>query len=84
MIAQGYTRSRYGNCVYFRQYYDGSFMYLLLYIDDILIASKDKSLISRLKSQLSEEFEMKDLGAVKKIPGMEIQMDQKAGKLYLS
>ena len=50
----------------------------------MLIASKDKSLISDLKSQLSEEFEIKDLGAAKKILGMEIQRDRKAGKLYLS
>jgi len=84
MIAQGCTRSRYDNCVYFRQYSDGSFFYLLLYVDDILIASKDKSLISKLKSQLSEEFEMKDLGAAKKILSMEIQRDRKAGKLYWS
>lgn len=84
MIAQGYTRSRYDNCVYFRQYSDGSFIYLLLYVDDMLIASKDKSLISKLKFQLSEEFEMKDLSAAKKILGMEIQRDRKAGKLYLS
>ena len=56
----------------------------MLYVDEMLIASKDKSLISKLKSQLSEEFEMKDLGVGKKILGMEIQRDQKAGKLYLS
>ena len=84
MIAQGYTCGRYDNCLYFRQYYDGSFIYLLLYVDDMLIASKDKSLISKLKSQLNEEFEMKDLDATKKILGMEIQMDRKVDKLYLS
>ena len=50
----------------------------------MLIASKDTSLISKFKSQLSEEFEMKDLGAAKKILGMEIQRDRKTGKLYLS
>jgi len=75
MITQRYTRSRHDNCVYFRQYSDGSFIYLLLYVDDMLIASKDKSLISKLKSQLSKEFEMKDLGTAKKILGMEIQRD---------
>jgi len=84
MIGQGYTRSRYDNYVCFRQYSDGSLVYLLLYVDDMLIASKDKSLISRLKSQLSREFEMKDLGAAKKIIEMEIQRNQKAEKLYLS
>ena len=57
---------------------------MLLYVDDVLITSKDKSLIDKLKSQLSDEFEMKDLGAAKKILGMEIHRDQKAGKLYLS
>ena len=57
---------------------------MLLYVVDMLIASKDKSLISKLKSQLSEEFETKDLGAAKKILGMEIQRDRKVGKLYLS
>jgi len=39
----------------------------------MLISSKDKSLISKLKSQLSKEFEMKDMGSAKKIQGMEIQ-----------
>jgi len=47
----------------------------------MLIASKDKSLISKLKSQLSNEFEMKNLGANKKILGMEIHRDRKANKL---
>lgn len=86
MVEQGYTRSRYDSCVYFRQYSDGSFIYLLLYVDDMLIASKDKTLINKLKSQLSREFEMKDLGAAKKILGMEMEIlrDRKAGKLYLS
>jgi hypothetical protein len=39
--------------------------------------------IKRLKSLLGDEFEMKDLGAVKKILGIEIHMDRKVGKLYL-
>ena len=44
----------------------------------MLIASKDKSLINNLKSQLNDEFEMKDLGAAKKMLGMEIHRDRKA------
>ena len=58
MIGKGYT-CYYDNCIYFQQCGD-SFICLLLYIDDMLIASEDKSLISKLKSQLSNEFEMKD------------------------
>jgi len=50
----------------------------------MLIASKDKTIFDKLKAQLSNEFEMEDLGAARKILGMEIHRDRKAGKLYLS
>ncbi|KAG8472437.1 hypothetical protein CXB51_035357 [Gossypium anomalum] len=63
---------------------DGSFVYLLLYVDDMLIAAKDKGEIRKVKAQLSEEFEMKDLGPANKILGMEILRDTKTSKLYLS
>jgi len=59
IIGQGYTRSRYDNCVYFQQFFGGSFFYLL-YVDDMLLAFKDMCLINKLKSQLSDGFEMKD------------------------
>lgn len=58
-------------------------MYLLIYVDNMLIVVKDMSEINRLKVQFSGEFEMKDLGATKKILGMEIHKHRKAGKLYL-
>ena len=59
----------------------------VVYVDDILITAKSMLEIKRLKSQLWNGFEKKDLGAVKKIIGMEIYMDGPAGKarkLYLS
>jgi hypothetical protein len=83
MVNIGYSRSEYDNCVYFRKLSDSCFIYLLLYVDDMLIAAKDKSEIHKLKVQLNGEFEMKDLGAAKKILGMEIHRNREAGKLYL-
>ena len=52
--------------VYFRKLRDGLFIYLLLYVDDMLIASKSQNEIEKLKTQLNQEFEMKDLGEAKK------------------
>ncbi|KAE8725588.1 hypothetical protein F3Y22_tig00008386pilonHSYRG00069 [Hibiscus syriacus] len=63
---------------------DGSFIYLLLYFDDMLIASKSQKEIDKLKAQLNQEFEMKDLGEAKKILGMEISRDRQRGKLCLT
>jgi hypothetical protein len=40
--------------------------------------------VKRLKSLLDDEFEMKDLGTMKKFLWVEIHRERKAGKLYLS
>jgi hypothetical protein len=50
----------------------------------MLIAAKSMKEIAALKAQLSSVFDMKDLGAAKKILGMEIIKDRKSGLLYLS
>jgi hypothetical protein len=55
-----------------------------LYVDDMLIAAKGVSEINRLKQQLRGEFEMKDLGAAKRILGMEISRNRVDGKLFLN
>jgi hypothetical protein len=61
MLAHGYSRSNYDHCIYLKQFPNRSFVYLLLYVDDMLIASHDKSLIGELMAQLSHELDMKDL-----------------------
>uniref|UniRef100_A0A3Q7HN83 Reverse transcriptase Ty1/copia-type domain-containing protein n=1 Tax=Solanum lycopersicum TaxID=4081 RepID=A0A3Q7HN83_SOLLC len=63
---------------------DDSFIYLVLYVDDILIAVKKKYDIQKLKGLLSAEFEIKDLGDARKILGMEIIRDRERRKLFLS
>jgi hypothetical protein len=83
MIANGFKMSLCDSCVYIK-FVDGSPIYLLLYVDGMLIAAKSKIDITNLKAQLSREFEMKDLGAGKKILGMEITRDSKSGLLFLS
>ena len=62
MYEKNYTRSKYDQCVYYNKLSGGEYIYLLLYIDDIIIAFKSRLMIDKLKKQLSFEFEMKDLG----------------------
>ena len=50
----------------------------------MLVAAKSKKEIAALKAQLSSELQMKDLGAGRKILGMEIGRDRKSGLLFLS
>ncbi|GKF84580.1 retrovirus-related pol polyprotein from transposon TNT 1-94, partial [Tanacetum coccineum] len=72
MLSNGFKRSNYDSCVYNRSYAPGEYIYLLLYIDDMLIACKSKVEIGSTKSLLKKEFDMKELGEAKKILGMEI------------
>ena len=61
MVTHNYHRSSYNSRVYMKKLDDGSFNYLLLYSDDMLIAATNKHEICSLKALLSGEFEMKDL-----------------------
>ena len=84
MIRIGYNRHEYDCCVYVRSLGDGSFIFLLLYMDDMLIATKSIVEVNKLKVLLSQEFDMKDLGATKMILGIEICRDRDAKTLWLS
>ena len=84
MVKQGYLRSEYDPCVYLKGLSAEDMVYLLLYVDDMLIASKKISTIQRLKDQLSSEFEMIDLGTARRILGMDIIRDRAKETLLLS
>ena len=70
--------------MYYNNLPSGEYIYLLLYVDDMLIAYKSISVIDKLKKDLSFEFEMKDLGEAKKVLGMKIERDRKGGKVTLT
>ena len=78
MISHDFKRSSFDSCVYFKRCNDESFLYILFYVDEMLIAAKSKEDIRTVTVQLNNEFEMQDLGAAKKIPKMEILRDKVA------
>ncbi|CAM8944240.1 unnamed protein product [Rhodiola kirilowii] len=85
MIKQGYLRSAYDWCIYVSKDEDhNERVYLLLYVDDMLIASRNFNQIKRLKEQLNSSFEMKDLGPARKILGMQILRNMEQGTLFLN
>nr|GEZ53153.1 retrovirus-related Pol polyprotein from transposon TNT 1-94 [Tanacetum cinerariifolium] len=67
-----------------RSYAPGEYIYLLLYVDDMLIACKSKAEFGSTKSLLKREFDIKDLEEAKKILGMEIVRDRSRKILRVS
>ena len=47
-------------------------MFLVLYVDDLLIANSDLGLLWETKDFLSKNFEMKDMGETSFVIGIEI------------
>ena len=57
--------------MFYKHSKDGKIAILIVYVDDIVLTGSDKEELERLKRRLAEEFEIKDLGALKYFLGME-------------
>lgn len=68
----GFTRSKNDSCLYFKRE-EGKYMYVLLYVDDILYFGSDQQEIQCFKVRLSQNFKMKDLGLVSTYLGIKIK-----------
>lgn len=84
MVKMGYLRSEYDPCVYLYGSEVENMVYLLLYVDDMLIVSKEIRRIQELKNQLSVKFDMKDLGGARRILGMDIIRDRASDTVIIS
>ncbi|RVW58556.1 Retrovirus-related Pol polyprotein from transposon TNT 1-94 [Vitis vinifera] len=60
------------------------YIFMVLYIDDILLASSDVNLLNDTKRILSANFDMKDLGEASFVLGIEIYRDRSRNLLGLS
>lgn len=71
MTDLGFTRNRYDFCLYFRLIKNTA-IYVLLFVDDLLICCKNMSVINVLKQKMFSRFKMKDLGKIKNYIGIEV------------
>ena len=68
----GYCQSQADHTMFYKHNKDGKIVILIVYMDDIVLTGSDKEELERLKIRLAEEFEIKDLGALKYFLGMEL------------
>lgn len=67
----GFNRSKYDYCLYVMNG-NNEKIYLILFVDDILICCRNKQMINNIKGLLSDRFKMKDMGEVKNYLGISI------------
>ena len=83
MTKSGFSKAEKDPFCYFKKYSD-SYVFLLLHVDDMLIAGSSMSDINNLKTRWYAAFEMNDLCPAKQILGMRISRDISVGTLNLS
>lgn len=78
----GFKRSKSDYCLYVLR--DENFVvYLILYVDDMMICSNCDKIIDDIKKELAREFSMKDLGSIRHFMGLNIQYNQDEGEMYI-
>ncbi|RVW36529.1 Retrovirus-related Pol polyprotein from transposon TNT 1-94 [Vitis vinifera] len=83
IVSYGFEANLMDECVYHK--FSGSkYIFLVLYVDDILLATNDISILHDTKRFLSKHFEMKDLGDASFVLGIQIHRDRSRGILGLS
>jgi hypothetical protein len=79
----GFKENEEDNCIY-AKFKNGKFIFLVLYMDDIVLASSDVHLLLETKDFLSSHFDMKNLGEASYVLRIEIHQDRRKGVLGLS
>ncbi|CAL0314789.1 unnamed protein product [Lupinus luteus] len=68
----------------YHKFSGSKYIFLLLYVDDILLATNDVGTLLETNKFLSSNFEMKDLGEALFVLGIQIHRDKSRGILGLS
>lgn len=83
IISFGFEVNLVDDCIY-HKFCGSKYIFLVLYVDDILLASNNIDLLHETKRFLAKNFEMKDLGNASFVLGIQIHRDRSRGILGLS
>lgn len=83
MVSYGFVISAADPCVYIYRK-DSRVLVVLLWVDDLIIAGNNTQCLSNFKKDISSRFQMKDLGELAWILGMEVKRDRAQGTIEIT
>ena len=82
MIRMNYHQSQGDHTLFIKHNSSGKLTALIVYVDDIIVTGNDEWEIQRLKTSLSNESEIKDLGSLKYF--LRIEVTHSKGGIFIS
>ena len=84
LTKHGFEQIRSDDCIYVLRSGGKIILYILVYVDDIIIAGKDIEEIISFKNKISEDFDVTDLGKIHFILGIQVVRDCSDQYIYLN
>jgi hypothetical protein len=75
LTENGFVRNTVDHCIYVKEY-NGEVCVVLVWVDDMLIASSSEKLLSEVKQKLGDRFKMKDLGKLSYFLGIDFEQGE--------
>jgi len=82
--AMGAVRSKVDPCLYTWSHPVHGLVYILVYVDDLIVAGKSLDGVQAVKNSVSATFDVRDMWEVKDFIGMNVMRDRAAKMLTLS
>jgi len=81
--AIGAVRSKVDSCLYTWSHLVHGLVYILVYVDDRIVAGKGLEGVQMMKTSVSASFDVRDMGEVKDFTGMKVMRDRAAKVITL-
>ncbi|CAI7794772.1 unnamed protein product [Closterium sp. NIES-54] len=76
-------KSKVDEALYFKSDAEGEMCWLLVYVDDLLAASRSQSMLGELRDLLHSAFQLREISPVEKYLGLQLIRDRPTRRLWL-
>ncbi|CAI7797361.1 unnamed protein product [Closterium sp. NIES-54] len=83
LLGAGWKKSKVDEALYFKSDAEGEMCWLLVYVDDLLAASRSQSMLGELCDLLQSAFQLREISPVEKYLGLQLIRDRPTRRLWL-
>ena len=77
-----FTQTASDSCIYYQKARK-DIMFIGVYVDDIILAAKNEKQLKQVKEDLSNKFDIKDLGELKYFLGIKVEQNKQSGSIWI-